>query len=185
MSPDARMTATIAATLGVTPCPEALVVAAAGTSVRNHVFVTAHARSCADEARLLVDRLIELPHSAQDQLLLLKLSLQTRMANLPRAASCDFVGEDVHSLKERAASALLASLDGSTDVREEAFARFCGCACQAASTCLDALAEHAAEERRPPLRTASPHERVVHAPGYGAAERPGKRRLGVWLRGQG
>jgi hypothetical protein len=97
--------AAVAEGLHFAHCPEGVV--AVGTPLGAPEFVTQHAQSKADKACALVDTLMDLPLPKQDQLLLLRMSLQWNLAHLPRTVEWPLIEDAVQQLEERVQDAAM------------------------------------------------------------------------------
>jgi hypothetical protein len=73
-----------------------------GTTIGTPAFQTTHADSCASRACLLMEELLALPLGDLDRWLILHVSLQKRVAQLPRGSRWEYVGLAVHSTESKA-----------------------------------------------------------------------------------
>jgi Reverse transcriptase (RNA-dependent DNA polymerase) len=89
--------AEVAAALGIQHCTDGLM--AAGTPIGTDEFITAHADSKAAEVCDLIDDMMDLPLPSQDQFILLKSSLQMKLAHLPRIAPWNLIGDAIQTLE--------------------------------------------------------------------------------------
>jgi hypothetical protein len=99
-SEDAPAAAAVAASLDMQVLPGGLL--AAGTPVGSEAFEEEHATKQGNRACELMDTLEGLPLQHQDQLLLLRGSIQQRMAHLPRVCKWDSIGLAVTLVEVRA-----------------------------------------------------------------------------------
>jgi hypothetical protein len=97
--------AQVAAELGMRHCEDGLV--ATGTPIGTPEFVAAHAQTKADQACSMVETLMHLPLQSQDQLLLLRRSLQKKLAHLPRCVEYPAIEGPVTQLEDRVEDAVL------------------------------------------------------------------------------
>jgi hypothetical protein len=102
-STNAQAAQATAATLKVPHCHDGLT--AAGTPVGTDDFVTAYATKKADVVCKSIDDMLELPLPAQDKFIILRSSMQMRLAHLPRVAPWHLVGDAVQRVEDRSAQA--------------------------------------------------------------------------------
>jgi hypothetical protein len=102
-SEDTAAAATVATELNIAHEEGGLMVA--GTPVGTADFVAAHVHSKADAACASLDRMMGLPLPAQDKFILLRSSMQMRLAHLPRVLQWPAISDAVGSLQTSAANA--------------------------------------------------------------------------------
>ena len=93
---------------------------AAGTPIGTDEYVTAQANDKAADLCKTIDLLADLPLPKQDQLILLRSSLQQRLAHLPRAAPWAPIKDAIHLLEDKVAQTALrvANCPQDTDRRQ-------------------------------------------------------------------
>jgi hypothetical protein len=104
-SPDALASAEVATTLGIAHHVDGLV--AAGTPIGTDAFVAASAQKQADAVCKAMDDLMALPLPTQDQFIILRSSLQTRIAHFPRLAPWHIVEAATLQVQNKAISTAL------------------------------------------------------------------------------
>ncbi len=102
-SANVQAAAEVAQALGIAHCTAGLMVA--GTPIGTDEFITEHARAKADATCRAIDQLLELPLPAQDQFIILRSSLQMRVAHLPRVMPWDLAEAAVRRVEDKTASA--------------------------------------------------------------------------------
>lgn len=95
--------AEVAAALGIQHRTDGLM--AAGSPVGTDEFIAAHADTKANTVCQFIDDLMGLPLPAQDQFILLKSSLQMKLAHLPRIAPWSLVGDAIQLVESKVSEA--------------------------------------------------------------------------------
>ena len=101
--------AEVAAALGIQHCTVGLM--AAGSPIGTDEFIAAHADSKAGAVCQLIDDMMDLPLPSQDQFILLKSSLQMKLAHLPRIAPWRLVGDAIQTVESKTCQAAFQIMD--------------------------------------------------------------------------
>jgi hypothetical protein len=107
----------VAQRLGMPHVPDGIVVT--GTPIGCEAFIRAHADAWEDSACTMFDTLMDLPLQRQERLLLMHMSLQKKLAHMPRTAWWPAINDAILCLEGRVweVSACKAPVSGARQLR--------------------------------------------------------------------
>ena len=103
-APQPHLGAAAAAELDITHAEHGTVVT--GTPIGSPAFEKAHVAATAEKVCCTIDKVMNLPLAAQDQFLLLTMSLQRRMSHFPRVVSWENASEQVRRVEDAVMAAV-------------------------------------------------------------------------------